>query len=108
MSIVVINVLTVPGASGELLEERFAARAGLVEKSEGFEGFQLLRPTAGTEQYLVVTRWRSTEDFQRWLSSADFGRGHAQAEAAARGDAKPASTHSEIWQFDVVQDVAPS
>lgn len=102
-----INVLTVPDSGGEVLEQRFAARAGLVEGAAGFEGFQLLRPTDGTDNYLVVTRWREHADFQRWLQSAEFGRGHAQAEAAARGDAAPASTHSEIWQFEVIQDVAP-
>lgn len=107
MSVVVINVLSVPPAGGEVLEERFASRAGLVEGSEGFEGFQLLRPTDGTDNYLVVTRWREHADFERWLSSAEFGRGHAQAEAAARGEAKAASTHSDIWQFEVVQDVQP-
>lgn len=107
MSVVVINVLTVPDAGGEVLEERFAGRAGHVEKAEGFEGFQLLRPTDGTDRYLVVTRWRERSDFERWLASEEFGRGHAQAAAAARGEARPASTHSEIWQFDVVQDVAP-
>ena len=46
-------------AGGDLLEERFAKRAGLVDKSEGFEGFQLLRPTSGTNRYLVVTKWRT-------------------------------------------------
>src|SRR5207249_55795 len=47
VSVVVINVLTVPEGSGEVLEKRFAARAGAVEKAEGFEGFQLLRPLEG-------------------------------------------------------------
>ena len=108
MSVVVINVLTVPPSGGEVLEERFASRAGLVEGAPGFEGFQLLRPTDGIDKYLVVTRWREHSDFQRWLESAEFGRGHAQAEAAARGEAKPASTHSDIWQFEVIQDVSPT
>lgn len=108
MSVVVINVLTVPESGGQVLEERFASRAGLVEGAEGFEGFQLLRPTDGTDKYLVVTRWREHSDFQRWLESSAFGRGHAQAEAAARGDAPAASTHSDIWQFEVIQDVRPA
>ena len=89
MSVVVINVLTVPPSGGGVLEERFASRAGLVEGAEGFEGFQLLRPTEGTDKYLVVTRWREHSDFQRWLESAEFGRGHAQAEAAA------------LWKWDL-------
>ena len=79
MSYVVINALTVPGGNGEVLEQRFAGRAGLVEQAEGFEEFQLLRPVEGTDRYLVYTRWRTAADFEAWQSSRDFGKGHAQA-----------------------------
>lgn len=81
MSIVKINVLQVPEGRGEVLEQRFAARAGEVEKVDGFESFDLLRPTEGTDRYLVVTRWRDEDAFQSWLSSDAFGRGHAQSQA---------------------------
>lgn len=43
MSIVKINVLTVPEEQREVLEKRFASRAGAVENSDGFEWFELLR-----------------------------------------------------------------
>ena len=98
MSIVKINVLTVPAEQRETLEKRFASRAGVVESSDGFEWFELLRPVEGTDQYLVYTRWRSEEDFQAWMSSAAFQHGHRQHS----GDG-PVSTHAELWQFDVVQ-----
>lgn len=55
MSIVKINVLTVPAEQREVLEKRFAARAGTVDSSDGFEWFELLRPVEGTDQYLVYT-----------------------------------------------------
>ena len=45
---------------------------------EGFEAFELLRPTDGKDVFYVYTRWRSTEDFDRWLNSQAFGQGHAQ------------------------------
>ncbi len=104
MSIVVINVLSVPDGNGELLEQRFAGRAGLVEKAAGFEGFELLRPVDGTDRYLVYTRWRSEEDFQAWQSSREFAAGHARA-ARDRGAEKPASTAGEVWQYQVIQQV---
>ncbi|GAA5611833.1 Heme oxygenase (mycobilin-producing) [Streptomyces platensis] len=47
MSIVKINVLTVPAEQREVLEQRFAARAGTVDSSDGFEWFELLRPQRG-------------------------------------------------------------
>ncbi|MFD9220355.1 antibiotic biosynthesis monooxygenase family protein [Streptomyces sp. NPDC060064] len=44
MGIQGLNVLTVPEEQREVLEKRFAARAGSVENSDGFEWFELLRP----------------------------------------------------------------
>ena len=119
MSVVVINVLTVPEGSGEVLEGRFAARAGAVEGSEGFEGFQLLRPVEGTDKYLVWTRWRSKADFEAWRDSQAFAQGHAQASQdrhsaasahsrAPGADERPASTGSEVWELEIVLDVAPA
>lgn len=105
MSIVVINALSVPDGNGEVLEQRFAKRAGLVDKAEGFEGFELLRPVDGTDRYLVYTRWRSEEDFQAWQASREFTAGHARA-AKDRGAERPASTGGEVWQFEVIQQVA--
>jgi heme oxygenase (mycobilin-producing) len=79
VSVVKINVLQVPEGRGEMLEQRFAARAGEVEKVDGFESFELMRPTEGFDRYLVVTRWRDEESFQGWLNSNAFQKGHAQA-----------------------------
>lgn len=67
MSVVKINVLTVPAEQRETLEKRFASRAHAVENSDGFEWFELLRPVEGTDSYLVYTRWRDEESFQAWM-----------------------------------------
>ena len=77
MSYVVINALTVPDGNGEVLEQRFAGRAGLVDKAAGFEAFRLLRPADGSDRYLVYTQWRSRADFEAWQESREFGKGHA-------------------------------
>lgn len=127
MSVVKINVLSVGEGMRDELERRFAARAGLVDTAEGFEGFELLRPLEGTDRYLVYTRWRSEEDFQRWAASQDFQRGHAQAardahhegpESAGPGQGHghghghgaggPAATAAELWSFEVVQRAQPA
>jgi heme oxygenase (mycobilin-producing) len=126
VSVVKINVLQVPEGRGEVLEQRFAARAGEVEKVDGFESFELLRPTEGFDRYLVVTRWRDEEAFQGWLSSQAFQKGHAQSagdQAASAGGhpggegghpgghpggghpgqgGGPAATGSELWGFEIV------
>lgn len=67
MSVVKINVLTVPAEQRETLEKRFASRAHAVENSDGFEWFELLRPVEGTDNYLVYTRWRDEESFKAWV-----------------------------------------
>ncbi len=98
MSFVAINVLTVPAAMRDTLEQRFANRAGEVDKMDGFEAFELLRPVEGQDAYLVYTRWDSQASFQAWLSSQAFGQGHAQASADG-----PAATGSSVWTFEVAQ-----
>ena len=78
MSVVKINAITVPADSGDELARRFAARAGAVDDQDGFEGFELLKPTDDRTTWLVVTRWRDEASFQAWLHSPDFeiGRAH--------------------------------
>jgi heme-degrading monooxygenase HmoA len=124
VSIVQINVLTVAEGSGAQLEQRFAMRKKSVDDTPGFEGFDLLRPTAGTDKYMVVTRWADQEAFDAWRSGMAFQRSHGASEGGspAGGDAKPAdpaaqskahaedrlggqkpaATDSELWGFDVV------
>ncbi|QLI99670.1 antibiotic biosynthesis monooxygenase [Streptomyces sp. NEAU-sy36] len=104
MSVVKINVLTVPAEQREVLEKRFASRAHAVENSDGFEWFELLRPVEGTDQYLVYTRWRDEESFQAWME----GPMKAAHQGGVEGDRpKPAASGSTLWSFDVVQQAAP-
>jgi len=98
MSIVKINAITVPRERFDEFERRFATRAGKVSSAEGFEAFELLRPNDDRDVCLVITRWRSEEDFQTWVKSPDFAAGHAQH----RTDG-PVGTNSEIWSFDVLE-----
>ncbi|WP_031015332.1 antibiotic biosynthesis monooxygenase family protein [Streptomyces sp. NRRL F-5727] len=107
MSIVKINVLTVPAEQREVLEQRFASRAGAVEGSDGFEWFELLRPLEGTDQYLVYTRWRSEEDFQKWMSGSMKAAHQGTAGGEGGERPKPAASGSTLWSFEVVQQAAP-
>lgn len=100
MSIVKINAITVPRERFEEFEKRFASRAGRVEQAEGFEGFQLLRPNDDRDVCLVVTTWRSEDEFRAWVASPDFAAGHSQH----RTDG-PVGTASEIWSFDVLEQL---
>jgi Antibiotic biosynthesis monooxygenase len=54
MTVTKINAITVPQESGDELAHQFAARAGAVDNVDGFEGFELLKPTDDREQWLVI------------------------------------------------------
>jgi heme-degrading monooxygenase HmoA len=100
MTTIVINAITVPEDAGDEIARRFAARAGAVDGQEGFEGFELLKPTDGRTQWLVITRWRDEDAFNAWVSGPSFGHGHAGADRpAAHGG--PVSVSSELWSYEV-------
>lgn len=100
MSVAKINAITVPKDRFDEFEERFASRAGQVEKAAGFESFQLLRPDDERDVCLVITTWRSEEDFMAWVQSPDFAAGHSQHRE--RG---PVGTNSELWSFEVLESI---
>jgi heme-degrading monooxygenase HmoA len=104
MSVVRINAITVPEGGGDELARRFAARARAVDQADGFEGFELLRPTDGRNTWLVVTRWRDAEAFEAWASSPAFAHEHRQAGSAEEGQPQrpPVAVSSELWAYDPV------
>ena len=106
MSVVKINAITVPAERADIMAERFAARAGEVGKSDGFEEFQLLRPDDDRTTWLVYTRWRDEAAFEAWRSSQAFGQGGAHG--GQQPQSGPVATGSELWSFLVEQrETAP-
>jgi heme oxygenase (mycobilin-producing) len=126
MTVIKINAITVDPDSGDELAHRFAARAGAVDDQDGFEGFELLKPTDDRTVWLVVTRWRDDAAFQAWLSSPAFSHGHAGGQAPGQapsqeqgqeqghghghghghggggGEAqRPVGVQSELWSYVV-------
>lgn len=100
MTVIRINAITVPDSDGEELALRFAERVGAVDHAEGFEGFELLRPTDDRNTWLVVTRWRDAHAFDAWVASPAFAHGHRGV--SGEGEARPpVATHSELWSYEV-------
>ena len=127
MSIIRINAITVPAEAGDELAHRFAARAGAVDGADGFEGFELLKPTDGRTQWLVVTRWRDEASFEAWVASPAFAQGHRGETAGAgghpgghpggppgghrgggEGEARPVGVNSEVWAYEPVVSAGPA
>jgi heme oxygenase (mycobilin-producing) len=117
VTVIKINAITVPEDSGDELARRFAARAGAVDNQEGFEGFELLKPTDDRTTWLVITRWRDEAAFEAWVNSPAFAHGHrsatGQESSRTRGegnddrgagqgqDAEPVAIHSELWSYEI-------
>ncbi len=106
MTVIRINAITVPDQGGDELARRFAGRAGAVEHAQGFEGFELLRPTDGRTTWLVVTRWRDEEAFQAWVASPAFAHGHSGVGAQGQ-DKPPVAVGSELWSYEVELGAGP-
>ncbi len=102
MSVVRINAITVPAERADELAARFAARAGEVGKADGFEEFQLLRPTDDRTTWLVYTRWRDEASFTAWMDSRAFSQGHTRP-GPEQAQSGPVATQSELWSFQVEQ-----
>src|SRR5260370_2714266 len=100
MTVVRINAIPVPADSGDELARRFAARAGAVDNQEGFEGFELLKPTDERTTWLVVTRWRDQASFDAWLRSPAFRHGHrSAAERSGGGAPAPGGIRQRQWSY---------
>ena len=76
MVLVVSN--RIPGAKGweEDFERRWKQRKWSIAQSPGFIRTEVLRPMKG-DHYVVMTYWRSKEDFERWTESQAFMEAHA-------------------------------
>jgi heme-degrading monooxygenase HmoA len=111
VSIIKINAITVPEEGGDELAKRFGARAGAVDDQDGFEGFELLRPTDDRRTWLVVTRWRDEDAFNAWVSSPAFGHGHGHRGAGGgQGHGEggpPVAVSSELWSYEVALGSSP-
>lgn len=101
MPVVKINAITVPAEQAGELERRFQKRAGVIDESPGFLGFQLLRPVGGEERYFVVTQWADEQSYDAWRDGS--------ARAAHKGEHGPTVMASaDLLEFEVLLDVKPS
>ena len=73
--IVVMNRIPVAEGREADFEQTFEGRDRAVDLMTGFVDLQVLRPAEG-RTYVVMTRWKSREDFDRWTQSEAFIAAH--------------------------------
>ena len=74
--LVVSNRIQVSRGFEKEFEERFAGRAGLVDKMPGFIRLEILRPIK-SDYYIVLTHWQDEASFRRWTDSKEFQEAHS-------------------------------
>ena len=98
MSVAKINALRIAEGCGDEFLQRFGKRSGAIEHMDGFEGFQVLRPSDDRTTWLVVTWWRDEAAYESWYS----GRPQRDPDSVTYADGW------ELWSFDVLESVSPS
>jgi heme oxygenase (mycobilin-producing) len=100
---VVMNRILVNPEYAEQFEERFRSRAGEVDKMKGFIRNQVLRPVTPENPYIVMTFWESKENFESWVNSDAFKRGHSKSGTLP---AEAFIGHSKLESFEVILDTS--
>ena len=106
MSVVKINALEIPPQAGEEIVKRFTARLDSLADVAGFEGFELLRPTADAEpRWFVYTRWADQASYDAWRDGDGARASHASAEGEPSA---PVSMGATLLEFEVAVSAGPS
>ena len=100
MALVKINALEIPPQAGDEIVKRFGARMEGLTNVEGFEGFELLRPTGENEsRWFVYTRWADQASYDAWRDGDGARNAHAQGGEGA--PQKPVSMGATLLEFEV-------
>lgn len=81
----------------DAFEDRFKNRAHEVDKMAGFVRNIVLRPKKKDEPYIVMTFWKSENDFESWVNSDAFRKGHAKS-GTLPADAFSGQSHLETFE----------
>ncbi len=94
---VTMNRIFVSSEYAEGFEERFRHRAHEVDKMGGFVRNIVLRPKQKDDPYVVMTFWKSENDFENWVNSDAFKKGHAKSGTLPK-DAFSGQSHLETFE----------
>ncbi|MCB2211208.1 antibiotic biosynthesis monooxygenase [bacterium] len=74
-----MNRITVQEDYVEKFEYMFKTRAGEVDKEPGFVDVKILRPKQPGKPYIVLSFWETEANFQQWVDSGAYMKGHSRA-----------------------------
>ena len=98
---VTMNRIFVNPDYSDVFEQRFKERAHEVDKMEGFIRNVVLRPKKPEHPFVVMTFWKTEEDFKNWVNSEAFIKGHAKSGTFPK---EAFTTDSHLETFDIFLD----
>jgi heme-degrading monooxygenase HmoA len=99
-----MNRITVQPAYIDRFEYLFSTRAKEVDKENGFLEAKILRPKEEGKPYIVMTFWKTEEDFKAWVDSGAYQKGHHRAfddMHKAREEGKEMPMRSDMETYEV-------
>ena len=73
---VAINYIDCKDQYKPRFEELFGSRAKAIDRMPGFKNMEVLKPSDGSNIYLIVSHWESEDSFKEWTKSPEFIEGH--------------------------------
>jgi heme-degrading monooxygenase HmoA len=100
---VAVNYITCNEDYKNRFEELFGTRAGAIDKMPGFRNMEVLKPSDGQGDYLIVSHWDDESQFQAWTKSPAFLEGHKRgfediAKAKASGQEPPMKSNFKTYK----------
>lgn len=98
MTVIVTNAMNIPAERAEEVTAKFAKNSKDLVGRDGFEGFELCRPSDPADnRWLVITRWRDEAAYQAWRDSKHFTHSHPGSGASPQKMPKNAViTHYQV------------
>lgn len=100
---VAINYINCKEHYKNRFEELFSSRAHAIDRMPGFVNMEVLKPSDGSNVYLIVSHWDSQESFKDWTKSPEFLEGHKRGFedikiAKEKGEEVPMSSDFKTYE----------
>lgn len=104
---IAMNRITVQPDYTDRFEYLFSTRAREVDQEQGFIDAKILKPMKDGQPYIVMTTWETQDDFDRWVKTGAFLKGHNRGFAdmdMARKDGRTMPMSSDVETYEVFAD----
>lgn len=100
---VAINYIECKDHYKQRFEKLFATRVHAIDRMQGFQSMEVLKPIDGSNNYLIVSHWDSEEAFKEWTKSPEFLEGHKRGFediflAKKRGEESPMTSDFKTYE----------